>query len=239
MAAIRYVRGTLPGIPGEHEIAVLEGDTHIGRWIEESRRLDHDQNALPRIGRLIGPESVVWDVGAFVGDHTAYYASKARRVLAFEVAADARTCLIENVRLYGNVEIWLTPVGDGVKVVATDGPEQANMGARSLTFSRGRGAIRTLRLDDVASLPPSLIKLDIEGMEISALRGANLTLREHHPIIVCEVNRLALERAGTSPAELHAVLTGHGYKMRDLFTEQPWHPDDERPQFDVVAKVEQ
>ena len=58
-----------------------------------------------------------------------------------------------------------------------------------------------------------------------------------YPIIVCEVNRGALERAGTSPEELHALLTSYGYEMRDLFTEEIWRAGDARPQFDVVAKA--
>lgn len=84
---------------------------------------------------------------------------------------------------------------------------------------------------------PTLIKLDIEGWEVRALRGAKRTLREHHPIIVCEVNRHALERAGTSAAELHETLWLAGYHdMRDIFTEERWEPSDQRPQFDIVAR---
>ena len=55
-------------------------------------------------------------------------------------------------------------------------------------------------------------------------------------IVTLASNRGALERAGTSPEELHALLTGHGYMMRDLFTEELWLPDDSRPQFDVIAR---
>lgn len=244
MTAIRYVRGTLPGLPGEHDIAVLDGDTHISRWVEESRRLDHDQNALPRIGKLIGPESVVYDVGAFVGDHTCYYASKARQVVAWEVFRDAFACLKHNASHYPNAVCSNVAVGDGYGFLPTNQCEdERNKGARWLysTFGEDDGdAIHDVRIDGAVGRcmldPPTLIKLDIEGWEVRALRGAERTIRERRPIIVCEVNRGALERAGTSPEELRALLTGYGYEMRDLFTEELWQPGDQRAQFDVVGK---
>jgi FkbM family methyltransferase len=245
MTAIRTIRGTMPGLPGERDIAILDGDTHISRWVEESRRLDHDQNSLPAIGKLITPESVVYDVGAFIGDHTAFYASKAKVVFAFEAMADAFECLDRNLMHYTNVSLSSVAIGDGSEDVALVHGD-ANSGARRLIpcdwedvddiepIVHGFWTID--RTAEDSRMPPTLIKLDIEGWEVRALRGAERTLREHHPIIVCEVNREALERAETSPEELHALLTGHGYEMHDLFTEEGWFPEDPRPQFDVVAR---
>jgi FkbM family methyltransferase len=246
VTAIRYVRGTLPGLPGEHNIAVLEGDTHIGRWVEESRRLDHDQSALPIIGKLIGPESVVYDVGAFIGDHTAFYASKARMALAIEAARDAFTCLERNLMFYPNASLWNAAASDSSTRGHWKINDDGNRGARSVVpvasidDASDENAVEAfIRLDEIAVgyPPPTLIKLDVEGWEVRALRGAERTIRNHHPIIVCEVNRGALVRAGTSPEELHALLTGHGYEMRDLFTDEAWQPGDGRDQFDVVARV--
>jgi hypothetical protein len=36
-------------------IAVIEGDTHISKWVEQSGSLDHDQNTLPLPGSLMTP----------------------------------------------------------------------------------------------------------------------------------------------------------------------------------------
>lgn len=237
MTTIRTVRGTLPGLEGEHDIAVLEGDTHISKWVEEARRLDHDQNALPVIGQLITPESVVWDVGAFIGDHTAFYASKAREVLAIEAASDAFDCLIRNTRKYPRVMCLREVIGDGLRNAAF-APDIANKGARWLIQSAAPvvHGIETVKLDVIGGEPPTLIKLDIEGWEVRALRGAERTLREYHPTLVVEVCRETLERAGTSPEELHDLLRHHGYEMTDLFTGMGWFPEDPCPQFDVVCR---
>lgn len=240
---IRYIPGTIPGLEGIQQIAIIDGDTHIGKWVEESGRLDHDQNALPRIGALIKPDMVVYDVGAFIGDHTAFYASKAARVFAFECNPEAFRCLKSNVteKLH-NATACLVAIGDDVSGGVLQ--SETNAGASFLWSEATNihsvpGNVST-SLDFLritwAMLYPHLIKLDIEGWEVRALRGARETITCCHPIIVCEVNAGALQRAGTSPGELYVLLSNYGYTMRDLFTDEPWNINDTRPQFDVVCE---
>lgn len=59
---------------------IIDGDTHISKWVEETGRLGHDQDLLPRILKLIRPGDVVVDVGAFIGDHTFDYGVATRGV---------------------------------------------------------------------------------------------------------------------------------------------------------------
>lgn len=239
-ASVRYVRGTLPGIEGERDIAVLDGDPCASFWVEEARRLDHDQNMLPLVGEFIKPDSVVYDVGAYIGDHTAYYASRAALVVAFEPMPDAFEALEFNTKLYRNVLRFNCPLGNGERVAIDhdDISTEKNFGARFLTKREdGIGVPRLDNLSVVLGFPPYLLKLDVEGWEVNVLRGAEVTIKKHKPVIVCEVNRGALFRAGTSPAELHGILKAHGYTLRDLDTKKEWRHDDEREQFDVVATV--
>lgn len=245
---IEYVLGSLPGLPGEHSIAILPEDTHISRWVKESRRLDHDQNALPKIGELIDPGDVVYDVGAFIGDHSCYYASCGATVVAFEALGDAYACLEFNAGPYGDRIIpVLASIGQGgYASINRDTFEEANKGARRLT--RGREAFSLspiLRLDNFWAFnpspspripSPSLIKLDIEGWELEALHGASTLLHRVHPTLVVEVNREALGRQCTDPEELLLYLHSYGYTMRDLYTGELWFTNDPRPQFDVVCK---
>jgi len=231
---VAYISGRLPGLPGLRSIAVLPDDTHISRWVREAARLDHDQSALPRVGQYLMPTSVVYDVGAFIGDHTAYYASHVKRVVAFEANWRALQCLHHNVMEYDNVEVFAMAVGngEGVGMVVCD----QNAGASYLHPSPV--GLPTLRLDDLPYNvpPPTLIKLDIEGWETRALHGAGNMLVTHHPTLVIEVNRGALERAGSSPAELRETVWSYGYRrLQDLYTTAPWEAADPRPQFDVVC----
>lgn len=59
----------------------------------------------------------------------------------------------------------------------------------------------------------SLIKCDIEGAELSALRGAEAILDASHPTIICEINPWFLEGFGQSVADLVAYLGGKGYEL--------------------------
>jgi hypothetical protein len=69
-----------------------------------------------------------------------------------------------------------------------------------------------MRLDDTITGLQSLrlLKIDVEGMESAVLRGATNLIRQHRPIIYCEMNR-----ADTAD-ELASVLRMLGY---DIY----WH----------------
>lgn len=164
---MKLVRGSLPGLPGERDIAVLEGDTHISRWVEESRRLDHDQSALPRIGALIGGHDVVYDVGAFIGDHSCYYATRAALVVAVEAQSDAFACLAANAAPYRNISCINKALGAG-EFVSLDAEREGNLGARRPR--RGLDGARTIRLDELVELVDARL-----GSSKSTLKGGSST----------------------------------------------------------------
>jgi Methyltransferase FkbM domain len=62
----------------------------------------------------------------------------------------------------------------------------------------------------------SFIKIDIEGSEVGALRGARKTILEHRPTIWIEINPIALERQGHSAQELQDVVEDLGYKVAEF-----------------------
>ena len=69
------------------------------------------------------------------------------------------------------------------------------------------------------------IKLDVEGSEVSFLRGAGRFIRATAPRILIEMNAAAMRAAGTSREILLRELSELGY---DRFV-TPKQPDVERP----------
>jgi hypothetical protein len=58
-----------------------------------------------------------------------------------------------------------------------------------------------------------LIKLDLEGAETAALRGAQRLLREIGPDFLVELEPEHLARQGTSAAEVIGLFEAHGYRF--------------------------
>ena len=70
----------------------------------------------------------------------------------------------------------------------------------------GGNAVALVTLDSLGLERVDMVKLDIEGMELEALRGARATLERHHPILQVEANK-----AGASAA-LEKFVDSLGYR---------------------------
>ena len=57
-----------------------------------------------------------------------------------------------------------------------------------------------------------LIKMDIEGSEYHALRGAAKTLTKHRPVVIIELNEGALRQCGSSSDDVIQLLGTFGYR---------------------------
>lgn len=212
-------------------IAVIEGDTHISRWVEQSGRLDHDQNALPAILARIRPGDTVIDVGAFIGDHTVAYAVKtglAGMVHAFEPNPAAYECLLHNTKDRPNVHCHNYALGDMANHAAAMHYD-ANAGASHLAgaASLDDPVIDIVRLDEFLLCHVNFIKIDAEGYEPKVLAGAAQTIARCRPILYVEVNEGALNRQRSSGAALLRQIAGLGYAIEE--------PPHRGPQYDVFC----
>lgn len=208
-------------------IAVIEGDTHISKWVEQSRRLDHDHNMLPLVLRHIVPSTVVIDIGAYIGDHTIAYVNAGAVVYAFEPNPEAFECLRYN--LGGAANLYNIGLSDHDGEMAFLSPNE-NKGMGFL--SEGNGV--TVTTLDRQDLTPSFIKIDVEGMEINVLRGAENTIKAYRPVMLIEINRPALERNNSSAEEIFEWLKNHHYSFENIY---PGQSLDEL-QLDIICKPE-
>lgn len=199
-------------------VATIENDTHIGKWIFESGRLDHDTNMLPLLNPYIHKGFTVVDVGAYVGDHTEYYVNRVGRtgkVYAFEPNPPAFECLKYNMDRYPNVACLNVGASDRPHgmALATD----PNMGASHAVEG---DTVKCITIDSLELAECHFIKMDCEGMEIQALDGAKATIAKHRPTMLIEVNRGALKRQGASAEALFMWLDVHGYTYRNIYAGQ-------------------
>jgi FkbM family methyltransferase len=74
-------------------------------------------------------------------------------------------------------------------------------------------------LDDLCAasgFAPDLMKLDVEGYELSVLHGARVLLSRHHPRLFLELHPDRLRELGGSVGEVVRLLEELGYRFRSL-----------------------
>lgn len=189
---------------------VLKDDTHLSRWVEQTRRLDHDQPVLQKLAPYIKPGTLVFDLGAAIGDHTVFYLNAVGpqgTVVAFEPHPVEFECLKRNCPTALCIP---HAVGETEGVVFLFHQPDIIGGSRLIDPALGwpMSMVRRMTIDKncVLNRPVSFMKIDIEGCEAQALRGAKQTILRDRPVIWMEINPLALERQGSSSLELRLLL---------------------------------
>jgi FkbM family methyltransferase len=173
------------------------------------------------------PGDVMVDVGAHIGVHALTAAARLRglgggTVVAFEPAHDSaarlRAAAARNRLEVAVVEAALGAGPGTADLRADPAYDIADAGVRSLhghgtrvqtvrvtTFDAWAAEARLERLD--------LVKLDVEGAELEALRGMAGALGRLWPrALVVEVKRRVLERAGMDGDEVREYLDRLGYE---------------------------
>lgn len=173
------------------------------------------------VRRLLRPGDAFIDGGANIGTYSLLaggIVGPEGRVDAFEPDPLAAARLRENVALNQLVntqihQVALSDVPGRIKFV--QGWDVSNRVASLDDGDRDTVEVDAVRLDDV--LPPDVRyvmgKLDLEGAELAALRGATDHLRaQNPPVWLFEGFENQLARLGATKEELLSLLTRHGYK---------------------------
>lgn len=161
---------------------------------------NHRRGGFYEIGELnllkeIFPDGgTMIDIGANVGNHLLFAALilKAKRIVPIEPNPQVYRMLIENVLANGLQDtVDLTRLGVGLSDAHSGGfamqDKKRNRG--SARMLPGKGELEVHRGDVLlAGETPDLIKIDVEGMEMSVLSGLDLLLREARPDILLEVD---------------------------------------------------
>jgi len=160
---------------------------HYGEWARDEVRL---------LERFLSPGDVVVDVGANIGTHAvplSMVVGPAGQVHAFEPQRLTYQMLCANAALNGLTNIHARQCG------LSDAPGEAhvpmpdlqgggNFGNFHLEGHRQGEPVPVVPLDSLPLPRVRLIKIDVEGMEIKALRGARKLIARDKPVIFVENN---------------------------------------------------
>lgn len=67
------------------------------------------------------------------------------------------------------------------------------------------------------TVSPAMIKLDIEGYELLAIRGARRLISKYRPIICAEVHPQQLDELGFTPRQFECELESLGYRQAEYY----------------------
>lgn len=168
------------------------------------------------------------DGGAHVGTWSRVMSGAFEKVIAVEPSHDTFECLTFNLQQAGcaNVDCRHLALGDAPGQIAMHldpvQAEKANTGAR---FVRPGGDIAVETIDSWNLPSLGFLKLDIEGSEYVALRGAKDTLQRCRPIVLFENKWLWTVHYGVPKNAVAQFLTSIGYRMLEQVSrDQIWGP---------------
>lgn len=200
--------GALVGVVNARygRMLALQTDTFVSHALLQHGEFSESEVALWR--SFIEPHWIAVDVGANIGAHTIALARMAARVIAFEPLSFPFHMLCGSLALNGltNVQAFNLAVGaerGQMTVPWIDYTQRQAYGGWAPGFKGGKGAL-VVPLDEVVPVV-DFLKIDVEGMELDVLRGAERLIRASEPVIYVE--------AQANQQQIIDFLREHDYAM--------------------------
>jgi FkbM family methyltransferase len=189
----------------------------IGRGIY--MKGEFDPSFFIPLSRVLREGDTFLDVGANVGYYSMLaldHVGASGCIHAFEIDERPLRCLRKTRQHFNISNLIINPIAVGEQSGAAFFLNDADCGHSRLCESdKGREVAMTC-LDDwwIARGSPRIkaIKMDIEGAEVLALRGAQSLIQAERPTWVCE----ALDMSSTSMGAAAAILQDKGYRIEQL-----------------------
>lgn len=217
----KLLRFPLRFVPGNLVLPILQGRLRGYKWIAGSATHgcwlgDYEFKKQALVVEKISRGQVVFDIGAHVGFYTLLFSAlvgPSGVVVAFEPLPRNLRYLHEHIRLnqIKNVQV--------IEAAVTDRSGNTLFQELSSSFTgrvseRGQLLVPQVSTDNLISdgkVPkPDYLKIDIEGGEYAALRGAQVTLGDYHPgIFLATHGQDVHEQCCTLLAKL-------GYELRSV-----------------------
>jgi len=167
----------------------------------------HTRPELSMVLSFIKPGDTVLDVGAHIGTFAIPIIKKIGpegTLLAFEANSDTVELLKKNLS-DNNPEAEIFNKGVSHKSGNLYLRDRTNKDSSSLSDylvesssqnNKNFVKVELVKVDDIISQPVNLIKIDVEGMELSVLQSAEKTIDNYRPLIYTEYVEYYIKRAG-------------------------------------------
>lgn len=194
-------------------------------------------NELPvqaALAEHIQPGSVFYDIGANVGFFSvlgAHLVGAAGKVYCFEPVPENASAIRHNLNLNQFQNVTLVEKA----IAAEDGQAELLVtgysgGATLASAGSPPDVQRTITVDVVSIdsglqqglwAAPDVVKVDVEGAELSVLHGMTETLRRCRPVLVYEVDDERQDALDRKQGEIEAFLRELGYRLTLLEDSYP------------------
>ena len=183
--------------------------------------------------------ATIYDIGAFHGVTTLFFAAKAgpsgcvvassrtrraadRSTVTFDVNR-LNNVTVRNVAVgsrAGELE-FLGPVhGDGI--TSADPEIQRQIAARIAEVERITVPVVTIDHEADSGLPqPDFVKIDVEGLELEVLRGMRETITRHKPRLFVEIHGATAEDKRANAARVVELLCVHRSYLHHVESDRP------------------
>ena len=152
---------------------------------------EYSQCEIDFILSFLTDSAVVYDVGANIGYHTTAFATRARRVYAFEPHPRNYELLEKNTEEFDNVFLGQYAVSNRKTTcyISDYDPNQiSNFGAVSVVAHITGIQVTAIDLDTAGLDPPDFIKIDAEGHELQVLQGCQQIIQQYCPVVYYEAH---------------------------------------------------
>ncbi|MFZ0547269.1 MAG: FkbM family methyltransferase [Candidatus Promineifilaceae bacterium] len=235
--AQRFVRG---------QDVVIQTGVGKGLWINCDRSnsaygLGDNEMVVQRVFESqLQPGDVLFDVGANIGFFTVISAKLVGpqgHVYAFEPLPDNFSALSHNIALndFSNVTLINSAVADesgqGELLVAYySGGSSLSTVATPPPDLKESMVVQTVAVDDFladgSKRRPKMVKIDVEGAELTVMRGMVETIRRDHPVILYEIDDADSAEYERKAKECADFLIGFGYRITPItgsYQDIDWH----------------
>lgn len=135
-------------------------------------------------------EEVIVDLGAYIGDTVidylnTYGTDNYKKIYCYEITDESFEYLKHNLSYYPNIEFIKKAVGDEIGNLYIN-KSSVDSSANKVS-DLGEDVIHITTLDDDIKEPITMIKMDIEGYEQKALKGAKNHIVNDHPKLLISV----------------------------------------------------